>query len=273
MVCIPPTSFHSAMWTIANATADSLPKTSRVISNIAQRFLPEPTVPIAANSCSRLAALSWKGFKTGTKTAFKAGALMGLEFGLTVASTLPFYSPAKNVPPLLNSLNLAPHVPKIVQRVVNNYVVAPIIKTREIALDVLPSFSGNGLNYTEVFYAAAIEEIAFRGIIQQGLLRKLPQCLLEKNAPRYTHLIDHPISKIARATLVAMVFAISHSNQLHESQCSVLPQFLCGLLYGCASELTESLSIPIFAHTSGNLLIDIAVKNKQKLQSYLNLYF
>ena len=69
MVCIPPTSFHSAMWTIAKATADSLPKTSRVISNIATFFSPPPAPPTKQtfnHKVNQILSVNGKSSKTET---------------------------------------------------------------------------------------------------------------------------------------------------------------------------------------------------------------
>ena len=197
--------------------------------------------------CSR----AWNWIKEGTKTTFKAGKLAALtitgNFGIFVSFHRIRYIDdfGKEIvqEPLISEINLGQYVSPCIREVISKTITEPAMITKGMASFFLPSIG----NSTDLLYGCAVEEIICRGLIQEGLLRRLPHRALQKIAPDYAHLTDHPIARISRVALASLVFALVHVDKI-DSPVSVLPQFCSGLIFGTTYEMTRSLKIPILTH-------------------------
>jgi membrane protease YdiL (CAAX protease family) len=103
------------------------------------------------------------------------------------------------------------------------------------------------------------EELIFRVLIQQGILKKLPEAILNRFASSYTHLIDEKITKAARIALAALAFSLAHaiSPEVGWPNCStfrLVNSFAIGLFLGKLQEETDSPLAPIILHMCIDLL-------------------
>lgn len=132
------------------------------------------------------------------------------------------------------------------------------------------------------------EELVFRGVLQNGVLTRLPKLMLkmfgvkEKKANR---IVTHRATAVARVVLVSWLFAISHiptafdgidPNSLSKNnprsiyvrgmiKGGAYPQFFVGLFLGAAKEITGSLYPCMALHALYNGSIVTAWPLMQKL--------
>lgn len=80
-----------------------------------------------------------------------------------------------------------------------------------------------------------IIECLFRGVLQEGLLKRVPEKILKKVAPEYAPYVNATPAKIARITLSALAYSLGwagHNSTTH------LIEFARGILYGALQETT-----------------------------------
>ncbi|HEV8051568.1 MAG TPA: CPBP family intramembrane glutamic endopeptidase, partial [Parachlamydiaceae bacterium] len=58
--------------------------------------------------------------------------------------------------------------------------------------------------------SSIIEELIFRGLVQDVLLKRIPQFIINKVAPGNEHFLDTKIAKVARIVLTASLFSAAH---------------------------------------------------------------
>lgn len=101
-------------------------------------------------------------------------------------------------------------------------------------------------------------------LFQEGLLKKLPEKLLKRSAPSYSHLVDSQSAKIARITLAASFFSLSSTmgffwnNRLFsmpyfDTTAHLLTRFAIGLILGTIQEKTENPLYMIATHAGLNI--------------------
>lgn len=105
-----------------------------------------------------------------------------------------------------------------------------------------------------------VEEVIFRGLIQDVMLKRVPKYLIKKIAPGKETALDSTIAKITRITLTAALFSASHLSNLEalpDSYVSaqVVGTFVMGIGWGALKEFEPKggLLSSIGAHITQNL--------------------
>lgn len=118
---------------------------------------------------------------------------------------------------------------------------------------------------TSIAFAVPLfEEIQYRFLCQEFLLRRVPKMILNKLAPQSTHLVDAKLTKLARIALIAGLFALDHLSQVAveegdclESNLSVFNRLGMGLLWGYLAEKTGGIAQSFLFHGIHNFLAAI----------------
>lgn len=96
-----------------------------------------------------------------------------------------------------------------------------------------------------------MEEILFRGVLQEFLLKRLPQRILHTFAPRRAWIIDSTPLKVMRVLAVSTLFALVH-EEVRACERSIGPQLAGGFAFGYQMEVSESLIPAIQQHLMWN---------------------
>ncbi|MBX9923948.1 MAG: CPBP family intramembrane metalloprotease [Rhabdochlamydiaceae bacterium] len=108
------------------------------------------------------------------------------------------------------------------------------------------------------FDAAITEEIVWRGIFQDVLLKRLPQMILKTVAPGKEKLLDSKEAKIFRVVITAALFSIMHApnrqvmSSAYVDRLQIPLTFVAGLLFGAIKESKLGLTGAIGAHLGLN---------------------
>lgn len=111
---------------------------------------------------------------------------------------------------------------------------------------------------TTVFIlTAAIEELVFRGAVQDLLLTRIPKAILQKLAPDKVSTVDGRIAKVAKIALVATLFASSHLLNMGKTTDSyvsgqVIQTVILGIVLGIIKESRLGLAGAIGLHGAFN---------------------
>ena len=102
--------------------------------------------------------------------------------------------------------------------------------------------------------APLVEELEFRLLFQQVILKQIPKTALDTLFPNHKIDMDAPSLKIARSLLTAAVFSLAHF-QYHACEADGgVSVFLGGLLYSSLIESGDSLTTTISLHILWNTL-------------------
>lgn len=110
-----------------------------------------------------------------------------------------------------------------------------------------------------VLQAAVYEELIFRGLIQDILLKRIPQLIIKKLAPGKEKLLDTKTAQAFRITISATAFSAIHLiNLLVFPKEYVIPQvvitFVLGIFLGVIKESRLGLAGTIGAHALNNTM-------------------
>lgn len=101
-----------------------------------------------------------------------------------------------------------------------------------------------------------INEICFRYLLQDVVLRKMPENLLEKYAPSYTPLVNFKVTKIARILFTSAIFTLANTlpdkpldGYENCSLISTINLFAIGVFLGLIQEATGKTYLSIASHT------------------------
>lgn len=119
-----------------------------------------------------------------------------------------------------------------------SYIVSPLAKFN----NKLGQVFGNNLAGT-ILAPAALEELEFRWLVQDVVLKKIPEQILKTIVPEYAHIVDSDVARISRIALTALLFSASHLHQLNCSEMGGIGPLIGGLIYGYVYEYTD-LSLP-----------------------------
>lgn len=111
-------------------------------------------------------------------------------------------------------------------------------------------------------FAPIYEELECRYLLQELLMKKLPEKILQKYRPQSIKLVNHPAAVAARIFTSSLWFAASH---LHSHDCSkhggaLYAHFLAGLLFGKLQEDTGHSIYNIIAHAAINTCVGFILK-------------
>lgn len=127
-------------------------------------------------------------------------------------------------------------------------ITQPIFKVRVILTRIFPAITytfkkglAQKVNYTEIFFVGLVEEIAFRGVIQQVILTNISKYIVRKISPEKEHLVNSRMMKGVRVVLTAGLFALAHGNGYGHLKGSLSPQFICGIIAGSFYESGVSI--------------------------------
>ncbi|MCP5492022.1 MAG: CPBP family intramembrane metalloprotease [Chlamydiales bacterium] len=117
------------------------------------------------------------------------------------------------------------------------------------------------------FFYAAAEEITFRLLFQEIILRRLPKITLKIfGVKKADEIVDHTFVRVMRLTVSAAFFALMHRSQFHPNGSNGLPQFIFGLFYGMILERANSSTQVILnilyttlAHTMHNYILYLLI--------------
>lgn len=108
----------------------------------------------------------------------------------------------------------------------------------------------------------------FHGLVltlfQDGLLKKLPEKLLNRSAPLHSHLVHSQLAKIVRVTLAASLYSVSNtlssfwshklfSPTYFDTTAHLLSRFAAGLILGTILERTGNPLFMIATHAGLNM--------------------
>ncbi len=105
-------------------------------------------------------------------------------------------------------------------------------------------------------YGPVYEEILFRYLLQEQLLKKIPIQILNKNAPQYVSAINTKTAKIARIAFSSAVYALAHMNSPYPANGvdSIVHKFALSLILGAIQESTGNLFYSTAFHMGNNAL-------------------
>lgn len=108
--------------------------------------------------------------------------------------------------------------------------------------------------YTCSLVPAVVEEIIYRGIIQELLLRKLPKLALKSCCNVAPESLDHPIFKCMRILGTSALFGIAHYDDSRGRLFHALSAALAGIEFGY---LNEDIGLPaaILSHYAHDLYV------------------
>lgn len=142
------------------------------------------------------------------------------------------------------------------------WLTVPTVRLTELITRILPrwdvtfSHGMKGVANLSKFMAVGIsEEFVFRGILQQGILREVPKFALKKLAPDHVESVDHVLSRIARITITAFLFALAHAAAFGASNGLLLPQFVGGLIFSTLTESNFSIAKLMCVHAAYDIAI------------------
>lgn len=109
-----------------------------------------------------------------------------------------------------------------------------------------------------VLAAPLCEEVIFRGLIQDVLLKRIPKYFVKKIAPGKETSLDSNISKVVRITLTAALFSAAHlsnSKIAADSYVSMnlIATFVLGIGCGVLKETKAGLLGAVGAHMNNNI--------------------
>lgn len=107
----------------------------------------------------------------------------------------------------------------------------------------------------------AFEELIFRYLLQEQLLKTIPVQILNKVAPEYASAINTKTAKAARIAISSALFAIAHIGPKPlDSLVWVLPKFALGCILGAIQESTGNTFYSLGWHMGNNLIPGIIFK-------------
>lgn len=119
-----------------------------------------------------------------------------------------------------------------------------------------------------VVYGPVFEELVDRVILQEFLLKRVPEKILQKVSPQYSHLINHSAVKITRIFLSSVFFALHHSWALTCISGDMYPYLLAGVTLGILQEVSGHPFYNIIAH----LMANASNYNCMNLKDYTSNY-
>jgi membrane protease YdiL (CAAX protease family) len=121
--------------------------------------------------------------------------------------------------------------------------------------------------------APITEELEYRLVIQEYLLKQLPKKILGKISPTHVDLVDSKVAKCARVVISSFIFALPHYISPETSRylspekdisCfmgnRVFQAFGTGLIMGALQETTGNVAYPIIAHMLHNFIPSVLIK-------------
>jgi len=113
-----------------------------------------------------------------------------------------------------------------------------------------------GMNSDQAGYTIVplVEELEFRLLFQQVILKKIPQAALDNFFPNHKIDMDALSFKIARSLLTAAVFSLAHFQYHACDADGGVSVFLGGLLYSSLIECGDPLTTTINLHILWNIL-------------------
>ncbi len=103
-----------------------------------------------------------------------------------------------------------------------------------------------------VVYGPVFEELVDRVLLQEVLLKRVPEKILQRVSPQYSHLINHSAAKITRIFLTSVFFALHHYWAHTCSHGDMYPYLLAGATLGVLQEVSGHPFYSIVAHMIAN---------------------
>ncbi|MBF0312374.1 MAG: CPBP family intramembrane metalloprotease [Oligoflexia bacterium] len=98
------------------------------------------------------------------------------------------------------------------------------------------------------------EEVFFRYLLQEMLLKRVPIAILASTFPQFASWLNSPVAQMLRVVFTAAAFSMAHYPESHTSQQGGgLPQFTVGLAFGAQMEMHGDLQEVILNHALHNL--------------------
>lgn len=106
-------------------------------------------------------------------------------------------------------------------------------------------------SFETALQVAVVEEILFRGVLQEGILRQLPRTIFATTSWVSPESVDLPAFRVMRIGLTALLFGIAHAPKGNDRIIS------CSLSGGCWSYLQEhfGLGAAIISHFANNFYV------------------
>lgn len=107
-------------------------------------------------------------------------------------------------------------------------------------------------------YGPIIEELLFRGLIQDVLLTRIPKYVIKKIAPGKETALDTRVAQATRITLAAALFSAAHltNSDMPDSYVSMqlVATFVGGIALGILKESKAGLLGAMGCHIGGNMI-------------------
>jgi membrane protease YdiL (CAAX protease family) len=101
------------------------------------------------------------------------------------------------------------------------------------------------------------EEIVFRGMLQEIILKKIPAKILQQVAPSYASMINSKAATAARILISAGTFALVHAaapQHPYDSAFFLFQKFAVGVCCGVIQEVAGNVFLSTAFHAGGNLI-------------------
>lgn len=110
---------------------------------------------------------------------------------------------------------------------------------------------------TDLVIPACCEEVEFRWLVQELVLQKLPQKIVEQISPELAEQFDSKTAKVLRVITASVIFAFMHVHKLSCENGGGTAQLFSGVLFGALYELSgQSIAVSAALHCLFNLLLN-----------------
>ena len=99
------------------------------------------------------------------------------------------------------------------------------------------------------------EEFLLRILLQEMLLKKIPEKILQRVSPARAHLTHQFLTKIARVFTSSVFFALAHAQGYTCGNGDLYPYFFGGTILGMLQEVSGHPVYNTIAHMAANYLI------------------
>ena len=129
------------------------------------------------------------------------------------------------------------------------------VKILSAPMTFIKQIAGLNTQQMSVSVGPVIEEVEFRYLFQQVILKQIPKAILDKVAPNHKIDLDNMPMKVFRTLVTASAFALAHTQYYSCEAGGGLTVFMGGLLYSGIIESGGSAVLTSCLHMMWNMMV------------------